>query len=174
MTLGVIPQPPISLEALLQLNQCREGPTVDTIPECPCVGLHNDLLLFLICVRWRRTQGGANGNPQVYRRGQRCERPRGVPATLQPALTRPESLTTTVATGRESSWFTLRWRKLLDLTNETDRGRTRGLHTADLEISKLYHCSLPIKRPQLLQKKKKGKISCGLFGRGAPLVLWYT
>ena len=39
--------------------------------------------------------------------------------------------------GCESSWSTLRWRKLLDLTNETDKGRTRGLHTADLEISKL-------------------------------------
>jgi len=117
-------------------------------------------------VRWRRTQGGANGNPQVYRRGQRCERPRGVPATLQPALTRPESLTTTVATGRESSWFTLRWRKLLDLTNETDRGRTRGLHTADLEISKLYHCSLPIKRPQLLQKNRREKSRVGCWGVG--------
>ena len=28
--------------------------------------------------------------------------------------------------GCESSWSTLRWRKLLDLTNETAPGRTRG------------------------------------------------
>jgi hypothetical protein len=61
----------------------------------------------------------------------------------------------------------LRWRKLLDLTNETAKRRRRGLHTADLEMSTLYDCSLPMKRPQLLEKKKKKLV----WAVGAPLVL---
>jgi hypothetical protein len=111
----------------------REGPTVDTIPDCRFVGLHNDLLLFVA----KYTRSCKRQSLSTSKRAEMWATARG-PGDLATGP-RPESLTTKGGRNRCEVATRLRVRLVNVEVQEASRSDKRD-------------CSRKNKRPQLISR----------------------